>query len=120
MEPYKLFDAEYRFMSIVWELEPVNSTQLCRVCQQRLGWKKPTTYTVLRKLGERGMVRNEGAVVTALVKREQVQQYESQALVEKAFGGSLPGFLTAFLGKQRLSREEAAELKRIIEEATER
>ena len=119
MESYKLFDAEYRFMSIVWELEPVNSTQLCRVCQQQLGWKKPTTYTVLRKLGERGMLRNENAVVTALVKREQVQQYESQALVEKAFDGSLPGFLTAFLGRQKLSREEAEELKRIIEEATE-
>lgn len=118
MEPYKLFDAEYRFMSIVWELEPVNSTQLCRVCQERLGWKKPTTYTVLRKLGERGLVRNENAVVTALVKREQVQQYESQAVVEKSFGGSLPGFLTAFLGKRKLSREEAEELKRIIEEAT--
>ncbi|WP_283124625.1 BlaI/MecI/CopY family transcriptional regulator [Angelakisella massiliensis] len=119
MEPYKLFDAEYRFMSIVWELEPVNSTQLCRVCQERLGWKKPTTYTVLRKLGDRRIVRNENAVVTALVKREQVQQYESQTLVEKAFDGSLPGFLTAFLGKQKLSREEAEELKRIIEEATE-
>ncbi len=118
MESYKLFDAEYRFMSIVWELEPVNSTQLCRVCQERLGWKKPTTYTVLRKLGERGLVRNENAVVTALVKREQVQQYESQAVVEKSFGGSLPGFLTAFLGKRKLSREEAEELKRIIEEAT--
>ena len=119
MEPYKLFDAEYRFMSIVWELEPVNSTQLCRVCQERLGWKKPTTYTVLRKLGDRRIVRNENAVVTALVKREQVQQYESQTLVEKAFDGSLPGFLTAFLGKQKLSREVAEELKRIIEEATE-
>ena len=119
MEPYKLFDAEYRFMSIVWELEPVNSTQLCRVCQERLGWKKPTTYTVLRKLGDRRIVRNENAVVTALVKREQVQQYESQTLVERAFDGSLPGFLTAFLGKQKLSREEAEELKRIIEEATE-
>jgi BlaI family penicillinase repressor len=118
MEPYKLFDAEYRFMSIVWELEPVNSTQLCRVCQERLGWKKPTTYTVLRKLGERGLVRNQNAVVTALVKREQVQQYESQAVVEKSFGGSLPGFLTAFLGKRKLSKEEAEELKRIIEEAT--
>ena len=117
MEPYKLFDAEYRFMTIVWELEPVNSTQLCRACQERLGWKKPTTYTVLRKLGERGLVRNEHAVVTALVKREQVQQYESQAVVEKSFDGSLPGFLTAFLGTRKLSQEEAEKLKQIIEEA---
>ena len=118
MEPYKLFDAEYRFMNILWELEPVNSTQLCRVCQQRLGWKKPTTYTVLRKLGERGLVQNRDATVTALVKREQVQQYEGQAVVEKAFDGSLPGFLTAFLGKKKLTQAEAEELKRIIEEAT--
>lgn len=120
LQIYKLFDGEYRFMSIVWELEPVNSTQLCRVCQERLGWKKPTTYTVLRKLGERGLLRNEKAMVTALVKREQVQQYESQAVVERSFDGSLPGFLTAFLGAHKLSRQEAEELKRIIEEATEK
>ena len=118
MEPYKLFDAEYRFMNILWELEPVNSTQLCRVCQQRLGWKKPTTYTVLRKLGERGLARTRNATVPAPVNREQGQQSGRQAVVEKAFDGSLPGFLTAFLGKKKLTQAEAEELKRIIEEAT--
>ncbi len=116
---YKLFDAEYRFMDIIWELEPVNSTQLSRVCLERLGWKKPTTYTMLRKLGERGLLKNENATVTTLVGREQVRQYESQAVVERGFDGSLPIFLTAFLGKRKLTREEAAELKQIIEEATE-
>lgn len=116
---YKLFDAEYRFMDIIWELEPVNSTQLSRVCLERLGWKKPTTYTMLRKLGERGLLQNENATVTALVGREQVRQYESQAVVERGFDGSLPLFLTAFLGKKKLTQAEAAELKQIIEEATE-
>ena len=119
MEAHKLFDAEYRLMSILWELEPVNSTHLSKVCQERLGWKKPTTYTMLRKLGERGLLRNRDATVTALVKREEVQRYESQALVEKAFDGSLPEFLTAFLGKRKLSRDEAEELMRIIKEASE-
>ncbi len=116
---YKLFDAEYRFMDIIWELEPVNSTQLCRVCQERLGWKKPTTYTVLRKLGERGLLQNENATVTALVGREEVRQYESQAVVERGFEGSLPVFVAAFLGKKKLTQKEAAELKQLIEEATE-
>ena len=116
---YKLFDAEYRFMDIIWELEPVNSTQLSRVCLERLGWKKPTTYTMLRKLGERGLLQNENATVTALVGREQVRQYESQAVVERGFEGSLPLFLTAFLGQHKLTREEAAELTKIIVEAIE-
>lgn len=119
MDEYKLFDAEYRFMNIIWELEPVNSTRLCRVCQERLGWKKPTTYTMLRKLGERGLLKNQSATVTTLVGRQQVRQYESQAVVERSFEGSLPAFLTAFLGKKKLTQAEAEELKQIIEEATE-
>ena len=119
MEEHRLFDAEYRFMSIIWELEPVNSTHLSRVCQERLGWKKPTTYTMLRKLSERGLLKNENATVSTLVKQTEVRQYESQAVVEKTFDGSLPVFLTAFLGKRKLTQGEAEELKQIIEEATE-
>lgn len=119
MPDYKLFDAEYRLMDIIWEQEPVNSTQLCRVCQERLGWKKATTYTMLRKLGERGLLQNRNATVTALVGREQVRQRESQAVVERTFGGSLPVFLTAFLGGHKLTQAEAEQLKQIIEEATE-
>lgn len=117
MEEYKLYDAELRFAEIVWDNEPVNSTRLVRLCGEKLGWKKSTAYTVLRKLCERGLLRNEDAVVTSRVKREQVQRYESNALVEKAFSGSLPRFLTAFLDDKRLSEQEAEELKRIIEEA---
>jgi len=118
MEPYKLFDAEYKFMTLIWDSEPINSTELVKLCLEKLGWKKSTTYTVLRKLCERSFLQNENAVVTALVKREDTQRYESEALIERAFSGSLPQFLTAFLDGNTLTEKEAEELKRIIEEAT--
>ena len=118
MEQYKLYDAEYKFAGIVWDHEPVNSTELVKLSGEKLGWKKSTTYTVLKKLTERGILANRDAVVTALVKREEVQRFESKAVVEKTFDGSLPKFLTAFLGDRRISEREAEELKRIIEEAS--
>ncbi|HHU86913.1 MAG: BlaI/MecI/CopY family transcriptional regulator [Pelotomaculaceae bacterium] len=118
MEKYKLFDAEYKFVSIIWDNEPVNSTELVKLCADKLGWKKSTTYTVLKKLCKRGVLQNKDATVTALVKREDVQRYESRAVLEKTFGGSLPKFLTAFLNGRKLSEQEAGELKRIIEEAS--
>jgi BlaI family penicillinase repressor len=117
MEKYKLFDAEYKFVSIIWDNEPINSTELVKLCADKLGWKKSTTYTVLKKLCERGILQNVDATVTALVKREDVQRYESRAVLEKTFDGSLPKFLTAFLSDRKLSEQEAEELKRIIEEA---
>ncbi len=118
MEQYKLFDAEYKFVSIIWENEPINSTGLSKICLDKLGWKKPTTYNMLRKLCDRNILQNENAIVSSLVKREQVQKYESEMIVEKAFAGSLPAFLTAFLGEKKISAKEAKELKGIIEEAT--
>ena len=117
MEKYKLFDAEYKFVSIIWDNEPINSTELVKLCADKLGWKKSTTYTVLKKLCERGILQNKDATVTLLVKREDVQRYESRAVLEKTFDGSLPKFLTAFLSGRKLSEQEAEELKRIIEEA---
>ncbi|ABZ85430.1 hypothetical protein HM1_2921 [Heliomicrobium modesticaldum Ice1] len=117
MEKYKLFDAEYKFVSIIWDNEPINSTELVKLCADKLGWKKSTTYTVLKKLCERGILQNKDATVTSLVKREDVQRYESRAVLEKTFDGSLPKFLTAFLSGRKLSEQEAEELKRIIEEA---
>lgn len=119
MEDLKLYDAEYRFMEIVWELEPVTSTDLYKSCLPRLGWKKSTTYTVLRKLCERGILKNEDSVVTALVKREEVQQYESRAVVDKWFDRSLPQFVAAFLGGKKLSEKEAEELKAMIDACKE-
>lgn len=117
MEKFKLFDAEQKFMDIVWELEPINSTQLTKICSKRLGWKKSTTYTIIRKLSERGIVKNEEATVTALVKQEQVQKYESEVLLEKSFDGSLPTFIATFLKDKKLSKREAEEIKKMIEKA---
>jgi len=117
MEKYKLFDAEYKFVNIIWDNEPINSTKLVKLCADKLGWKKSTTYTVLKKLCDRDILQNKDATVTALVKREDVQRYESRAVLEKTFDGSLPKFLTAFLSGRKLSKREAEELKRIIEEA---
>lgn len=117
MEEYKLFDAEYRLMELVWNLEPVNSTALARRCEAELGWKKSTVFNLIRKLAGRGFLKNEHATVTALVKREQVRQYESEAVVEKSFGGSLPAFVAAFLRGRRLSSDEARALRQMIEEA---
>ncbi len=118
MEDFKLFDAEYKFMSIIWENEPANSTKLSKITEEILGWKKSTTYNMIKKLAKKNLLTNEEATVQSLVKREQVQQYESQAVIEKKFDGSLPDFLTAFLDNKKISQKEALELKRIIEEAT--
>ncbi|MDE6600125.1 MAG: BlaI/MecI/CopY family transcriptional regulator [Oscillospiraceae bacterium] len=117
MEEYKLFDAEYRFLDIVWDKEPVNSTELSVICLERLGWKKSTTYNMIRKLSERGFVKNENATVSAVIKREQVAKYEGEAVAEKYFGGSLPAFIAAFLDGRKISDEEAEELKRMIDMA---
>lgn len=119
MEDYKLFDAEYRLMDLIWSKEPINSTRLSRLCLERFGWKKSTTYNLVRKLSERGFLKNESATVTALVRREQVQSYESEALVDRAFSGSLPAFVAAFLKGRTLSAKEADELRRMIEESGE-
>ncbi len=111
----KLYDAEFRFACIVWKYEPIQSGELAKLCEQELGWKRTTTYTVLKKLCTRGILQNQDSVVTALVKREKVQQYESRAVLEKSFGGSLPKFIAAFLDGAKLSRKEADEIKQLID-----
>lgn len=118
MENLKIFDAEYRFMCIVWEKEPVNSTELVKLCRNEFGWKKSTTYSVIKRLSKRGVLKNENATVTSLVKRIQVQKYESEQILEKAFDNSLPCFITAFLQDKKLTRDEAKQIKKMIEEAS--
>ena len=120
METPKIFDSELRFCEILWEHQPVRSSELAHLCTEKLGWKKSTTYTVIKRLKERGVVQTEDAVVTALVSRDQVQRAESRAFVERNFSGSLPGFLNAFVGGRGLSAEEADELRRMIADLEEK
>ena len=120
MEAPKIFDSELRFCEILWEHQPVRSSELAHLCAEKLGWKKSTTYTVIKRLTERGVVQTEDAVVTALVSRDQVQRAESRAFVERNFSGSLPGFLNAFVGGRGLSAEEADELRRMIADLEEK
>lgn len=115
MDTPKIFESEYRFCLILWEHEPVTAAELVKLCQARLGWKRTTTYTVIKRLGERGVVQNKNGVVTALVSREAAQVSEIDELMEKKFQGSLPAFLAAFARRQDLSEEEAEEIRRIIE-----
>ena len=115
MDTPKIFESEYRFCLILWEHEPVTAAELVKLCQAQLGWKRTTTYTVIKRLGERGVVQNKDGVVTALVTREAAQVSELDELMEKKFQGSLPAFLAAFARRQALSEEEAEEIRRIIE-----
>ncbi len=115
MEVPKIYESEYRFCLILWEMEPINSTELAKLCKERLGWSKTTTYTVIKRLGERGVLKNENAVVSSLVSKEEVQLSELDELVEKRFEGSLPAFIAAFARRQELSEDEVEEIRRIIE-----
>ena len=114
MEERKLGPVELRFAELIWENAPISSGELVKLCARELEWKKSTTYTVIKRLTERGVVKTENAVVTALVSRDEVQRAESRAFVERNFSGSLPGFLNAFVGGRGLSAEEAEELRRMI------
>ena len=112
MDSWKLCDSGYRFMNVVWDSAPVPSGELVALCARQLGWKKSTTYTMVKKLAQKGLLRNENAVVTALVPREDVQAEESAAFVERTFGGSLP----AFMGGRSISDEEAKQIQALIDE----
>lgn len=116
----RLAEGEYRFASLVWQNEPLSSGQLAAKAAQELGWKKSTSYTVLKKLCDRGILLNKNGTVTALVKQEQVQQCESASVVEKTFDGSLPRFVAAFLNTRSISPEEAAAIRKLLDEAESR
>ena len=116
MDAPKIFESEYRFCLILWECEPVKSTELAKLCKERLGWSKTTTYTVIKRLSERGVLKNENTVVTSLISKEEAQLSELDELMEKKFEGSLPAFIAAFARRQALSDEDIRELERIIGE----
>lgn len=115
MENHKLCDSDYRFMLIVWENAPVGSGKLVELCFEKLGWKKSTTYTTIKKLCDKGYIMNDNAVVSVLVPKEEVQSDETDYFIERTFEGSLPQFIAAFLGGKKISAVEAEEIKRLID-----
>ena len=111
----KIFESEYRFCLILWEHEPIKSTDLMKLCKEKLEWSKTTTYTVIKRLSERGVIKNENAIVTSIVSKEEAQQSELEELMDKKFEGSLPAFIAAFGKRQSLSDAEIEEIRKIIE-----
>lgn len=116
MQAPKVFESEYRFCLILWEYEPVKSTELVHLCKTKLGWSKATTYTVIKRLCERGVVKSENAVVQSLVSKDEVQRSQIDELVEKTFEGSLPAFVAAFTRKRALSKEDVDALRSMIDQ----
>ena len=113
----KLCESDCRFMNIVWDNEPIPSGQLVKKCAEILGWKKPTTYTTLRKLCEKGFLQNVNTVVSSLVPREAVQVYESAHVVDRSFAGSLPSFVAAFTSIRGLTDQEIREIQMLIQQS---
>lgn len=115
MEIPKIFESEYRFCLILWEKEPIRSSELVALCRERLGWKPTTTYTVIKRLSERGILKNENSIVSSLITKEEVQAVEIDEMVEKRFEGSIPAFLAAFTKRRRLSEKEIDEVQEMID-----
>ena len=111
----KIHESEYRFCLIMWEHEPVTAAQLVKLCQDQLGWKRTTTYTVIKRLGERGVLTNDNGTITSLVSKNEAQACEIDELVEKKFEGSLPAFVAAFTRHQNISEAELDEVQRMID-----
>ena len=116
MDNTKLGAIEARFADLIWGNEPISSGELVKLCQQELTWKKPTTYTVLRRLCERGLFQNENSVVTSCISREEFYARQSEKFVEETFDGSLPAFLAAFGSRKKLSEGEIDELQHLIDQ----
>ena len=115
MDTPKVFESEYRFCLILWEHEPIKSSELVKLCKEQLGWKPTTTYTVLKRLSERGVLKNENTIVSSLISKDEVQAAEIDELVKKKFEGSLPSFVAAFTKHQKISSHEIEELQRMID-----
>ena len=116
METPKIYESEYRFCLILWEHEPVKSKELVRLCQEQLGWKSTTTYTVIKRLAQRGVLKNENTVVTSLVSKDAVQAAELEDFVEKTFEGSLPAFVAAFTKHKQISQNEIDAVQAMIDQ----
>ena len=115
METPKIFESEYRFCLILWEHEPVSSGRLVELCKDGLGWSKATTYTVIRRLSERGVLKNENTIVSALISKEEAQKSRLEEMVEETFEGSMPAFIAAFSKSKKLTRSEVEQLQALID-----
>ena len=115
MNTPKIFESEYRFCLILWENEPIKSSELVNLCKEQLGWKPTTTYTVIKRLSERGVLKNENTVVASLVSKDQIQAAELNEMVEKTFEGSLPAFIAAFTKHQKLTEKEIDAVQKMID-----
>ena len=115
METPKIFESEYRFCLILWEHEPIKSSELVNLCREQLGWKPTTTYTVIKRLSERGVLKNENTIVSALVTKDEVQAAEINEMLEKTFEGSLPAFIAAFTKHQKISDKELDAVQEMID-----
>ena len=115
MSTPKIFESEYRFCLILWENEPIKSSELVALCKEQLDWKPTTTYTVIKRLSERGVLKNENTIVTSLVSKDEVQAAEINEMVEKTFEGSLPAFVAAFTKHQKISDAEIDAVQRMID-----
>ena len=115
MEIPKIHESEYRFCLIMWEHEPVTAAQLVKLCQEQLGWKRTTTYTVIKRLGERGVLKNDNSVITSLVSKDEAQMSEIDEQEEKKFEGSLPAFIAAFTKHQKISDAEIDAVQQMID-----
>lgn len=114
----KVFESEYRFCLILWENEPIKSKELVKLCHEQLGWKSTTTYTVIKRLSERGVVKNENTIVTSLISKDEIQAAEINELVERTFEGSLPAFVAAFTKLRKLSQAEIDAVQSMIDSYT--
>ena len=115
MSAPKVFESEYRFCLILWRNEPINSTKLAKLCKEELGWSRTTTYTVIKRLSDRGVVKNENATVTSLISKEDAQKSRLDEMMEDTFEGSMPAFLAAFSRTKRLTKSEVKQLQDFID-----
>lgn len=115
MEAPKIFESEYRFCLLLWENEPINSTKLVELCKEHLGWSKATTYTVIRRLSERGVVKNKNTMVSSLISKEEAQKSRLEEMVEETFEGSVPAFIAAFSRDRKLSKQDVDQLRALID-----
>ena len=115
MDIPKIPEGEYRFCLIMWEHEPVSTLELVKLCQEKLGWKRTTTYTVIKRLSDRGVIKMDSGIVTSLISKDEAEKAEIETFVESKFGGSLPAFVAAFTKHQRLTRQELDEVQKMID-----